>query len=506
MAKVIFEKIRKHYLIILLTLFLSIGFWILNYNITLPFSGVLYWDYARHFQAANIDSPYMLPLLIKLYSFVFGTSALAFGYINFLFFTITMVVLYAIIYPLYGKISALLGVVMFCALPVQAKFFEHLDYHLVVIMLFSFLILSLTYWQRIQTNKHLYLSGIFLGMMLMAQFESVILAASLMLASFCVKEFRILWCKPAFYLSLVIAFCFVVPFLIWQVQHQWLTLRYLLNSNGTPLDFSGFISSIWDYLGSVGLFMLLIIAVLIRTRWLKGLESNSQFFFYLWLFIFVLLSFMFMHNPILHTTLISANYALFLFLSATSYRLFPKLTIISTLLSLLVSLVYMTLNMIVSYSNNYLSFTPLIQPMVKAHTLIISNVSPFDNSPSWFSITLKDQPPVFALQDEKINFHNKGNSAVYLWQPPLKQLITEPKWQEVLVLTNTSALPARLQPYLHCQSPIPLTITIDVVYSIQQLLKTGKHKEDLTIYAHPCSIKPQHTYPHPPPRIREGED
>lgn len=481
-----FYKLVKHKWFYIIISILLLGFWGLNYFVTLPFPGVLYWDYARHFQLSYLDSPFVLPLFIKLYSVLFGASALAFGYIKYLLMVATGAIVYAIGQKISGKKAALLCLLMFFSLPIMQKFFEHLDYHLLVIFLSSVILYFIASWHKTKARLNLYLGGVCLGLLLMTQFDSTFFVVSLMLASLCVSSYRKLWKLPAFYVSLILAGLVVIPFVVWQFNHNWLTLRYLSTSNNSGYDFSGFLSSLIDYIGSIALYFILMMAVLWKKGGLKHFTASSRFFFYVWLFCTLLFNVVFMHNAIRHTVLISANMALFLFLASDVYEVFPKATILVLVINGLITIGLITTNMTLMYQNNYLSFAKLLNPLIDKQTLVISNVTPFDNAPSYFSIMLKGQPEIYALKNAHLNLHNKGNPGVYLWQPTLKILMKEKPWHKVLFLTNEQTVPARLQAYVQCAKPRIITLDYRSQRSFRALMTHGWLNMHNTLYAYQC--------------------
>jgi hypothetical protein len=479
--------LKKHAFAYAILGFLALGFAILNAHMALPFPGVLYWDYARHFSLGYIDSPFGLPLFIKSYSFIFGYGPAAFGYINFLLFLLTSLFMYLGANALYDTKAARLVLIMSMALPVISKFFEHLDYHLLAIATFTASTLLISAAVKTGKKAYMLLAGISLGWMLVSQFECVILAGTLFIAMLCIKEYRALWRWPVTYVALGVSVLFVLPFVLWQWQHHFITLTFLKSSNagGLGFDIPGFFSAVNDYIGSIALFFILFLVALFRFP----KEAVVRFFFLLFILLALALNFMFMHNPILHTTLISANIVLFFFLAGSVYKNFPRFTWGMTIVSLLVTVIFVPLNLILQYHTfNYLSFGKLLTPLIQSNTVIISNVVPYDNAPSYFSIELPGQPDVFALQEVPVNYNHKGNAAVYFWQPSLTDLQKTRQADPIVFLNNAATLPVTVQKVATCKAPIRLQSSFEKVNNISDFLHQGFQQGSSVIYAFECKF------------------
>jgi len=479
------KHFKQHSLIYLILFAQLIIYWGINRSTPLPISGALYWDYARHLQFAYLDSPYMLPLIIKGYSLLFGTSAFAFAFLKFIFIIIITALIYATSYSGYGRKAALMSVVFFLILP--ANLYDHLSYHSAVTLFIACVLFCFTRWHATKRNIYIYFGGIFLGALLMTQFESILFVTSLAVTSLLVRSYRTIWRQPAFYLSLGIATLFILPFLAWQFSHHWITFTFLSASHNTNLSIGGFFRALLENIGDLGLFFFALPPLLIKLYRQCKLDDDSLLFFYLWLFYSLLLAVAFYDSSVRHDCFAGANVALSIFLGIYLLKSFPRYTLIAIVITAILYIAYLIINIYPLNKSQYAKIIPLAQPLIQAKTLVIADLSPADGMASWFAMQLLHQPEVYAYKPAKLELNHNGNPAVYLWQPSLANLLAQKTWSNIVVLTMSTALPPSLRKHLQCKKPLSLHTTIHRADSIGQFLSHGTHKKHLQIYAHQCN-------------------
>lgn len=481
--------LAKHKIIYLLLLMQLIVYFCINLTSPLPIGGTLYWDYGRHLQPAYLDSPYMTAVIIKLYSSIFGSSVLAYKFLKYLIAIIINGLIYLIGCQVYTRKQALIGSALYLLL--SASLYDSMNYHTVVVLLSACLLFCLVHWKNTGSNTSIYIGGIFLGMLLMSEFEAYFYILALSLATFVVPTYRKLWQTSACYLAIILALLFTAPFIIWEVKHHWITFYFLESTHTTGLTLKNFLRAIVENIGTLGLFSLVIPALYFILKKHRELDDHSRFFFYIWLFYSLILACAFSDSRVRHNAFSGANITLALFLGAHFFRKLPKIAAAVVTITTIAYCGYFYVNTYFRTNRSYTNILPQVQALVTNKTVVIANINRKDLSPAWFSLSLKNQPNVYAYIPSNNSLTHIGNPAVYIWQPPLHELLSNKKWDNVLFLSLSKTMPIELSRQLICQQPKHLTTTYKNIHHVFNYFLHGASIRHFAIYAHQCKINTQ---------------
>lgn len=484
------NTLKQHRALALLLIILAIAFTLINFTHQTT-ADVIYWNYARHFHFAYLDSPYMFPLLSKSYMSIFGYSLMSYLYLKFFMLAVIVTCVYFCAYLLGNTRTGFFAALIFICIP--SHFFIDASYHGSVIFFIALSLLCLILWHKKQKNIYLYLLGLCLGGVIMSQFEGFLFCFSLLIASFIVPCYKKMWSEKHTYFALIFTLLITIPFVYREIQLHWLTIHYLFSSHKEAQSLKTLAKALLENIGFINVFAVLFIATLIKLRGKQAWHSPEALF--LWLFIgySVLLNVFFPSVRVRHQDYTGANVPLAIFLGYYATNLCPKLTKVLVVLAAILFIPYETINVYFIKQPTqlvYQSILPKIATLTNKDTIIITHLPDYDISPSWFSIRLTHQPEVYALQDPHLNLNRVGNPAVYrIWQTKLKTLLQHHPHQPVLFLNQAKALPQQLKAQLDCKHLTPLNASVQEGGSLNLFLLHGTHKVSMVVYAHQCKLK-----------------
>jgi len=209
-----------------------------------------YYVYSNHLAGGYIDHGPVVAFLIKIFTAVFGETGFGIrsGSVFLLMF------LGFILYKFGEKyFSQVTGVVL--SLSVITNVLFHTNSVVMTpdapLAFFSFLFI-ISYYLGFFHNKGFFIpAGIFLGLSLLSKISALFPALGVFLFPLLIKSHQKVFKEKYYYLSFVIAFIILSPFIIWNFQNDWAFVRY----QGTHIMEAGSIKTFSELWAGVGILL-----------------------------------------------------------------------------------------------------------------------------------------------------------------------------------------------------------------------------------------------------------
>jgi len=217
---------KNAYLIILsLTIFSAI------YNAFLPLHGdeAYYWVWSHHLQAGYFDHPPMIAFLIHLTNYI-SQAEWGIRLVNVFSMSISAIYIFKLTNEISDEKTALNSILIFCSV-----ILVHAGYILTTtdapLILFWTLTLYYSYKAFFYNKTKDYIfAGIFLGFMMLSKYTAILFVLFLILFVL-IKKREILKNKN-FYLAIFISFIIVLPMVLWNYKHDWISFAFQLTYRG----------------------------------------------------------------------------------------------------------------------------------------------------------------------------------------------------------------------------------------------------------------------------------
>ncbi|HHT0592211.1 TPA: ArnT family glycosyltransferase [Legionella anisa] len=218
------QKVTKPFLII------YIGFLFLATFFIVPtITSFYYYAWGKHLAWSYFDGPPMIAYLFHISRAVFGETFFSINIIGFLCLIAGAYYIYRIGCLLHDQRTGLISALIWVALPTTTEsIFVRVLYDAPLNL---FTILSFFYFARYISSKRIldiYLCALFVGAMLLSKYTAVVSVIGLLLYVVFSKQ-RQLFKSIHFYLASLVIILMVVPVIYWNVNHDWISITYLLN-------------------------------------------------------------------------------------------------------------------------------------------------------------------------------------------------------------------------------------------------------------------------------------
>lgn len=240
-------------------------------NATLPLhpDETYYWLWSRHLGLSYYDHPAMVAYFIKATT-LFSCAPFWVRLSGVITALIASVLIWKLAKQMFDSEAAASGsVLMLNAYPLMMS-----GTVIITPDVPSFLFCSLAAyyaWQVFRTQKaaYWYVTGLFFGLSLLSKYTSVLFACCLFLFMILTDERK--WLKTAHpYLAGLLASLFVLPILIWNNSHDWVSLKFQMGHGLGGNVYS--LSRVAEYIGG----QMLVIGPL---GWLAGMWAAAAFLF-----------------------------------------------------------------------------------------------------------------------------------------------------------------------------------------------------------------------------------
>ncbi|MBA3024884.1 MAG: glycosyltransferase family 39 protein [Sulfurimonas sp.] len=261
------------------SIILLLAFFSTLYNSFIPLHGdeAYYWMWSYHLQSGYYDHPPMIAYLIYLTNFI-SESEWGVRLVNVFSFSIAALYIFKLTSDMFDEQTALNAVIIF-----SSVILVHAGYIITTpdSPLILFWTLSLYYsYKALFYGKwsHYILAGFMLGFMMISKYTSILLITSILF--FILLRKRDILFNIKFYTAVFIAIIVVLPMLLWNYQHDWISFNFQLD-HGSSNTYEISLSSAIEYIGGQfvvfsPLFAALLFFFLVKDK--LYFKENKLFF------------------------------------------------------------------------------------------------------------------------------------------------------------------------------------------------------------------------------------
>ena len=202
-----------------------------------------YISLSKHLAFGYVDVPPLMPFCMVIMRFFFGESLFAIHILPAIFGAATLVITREIVKKLGGKLFAqTLTLLCLTLAPITISHFSRILYDCFDHLFWALCLYSLVSLITSKNKKYWIYFGIFAGLGLMSKFGMLWLGFGVFLAMIFTPE-RKYFAAWQFWLGGIIALLILSPYLVWIVEHQFLTIEYLVKyaQSTAPLTIWNFI-------------------------------------------------------------------------------------------------------------------------------------------------------------------------------------------------------------------------------------------------------------------------
>ncbi|MDA8169610.1 MAG: glycosyltransferase family 39 protein [Nitrospiraceae bacterium] len=265
-------------------------YYILNGNLELSGDEAHYWEWSRRLDVSYYSKGPLIAYIIRLGTMLFGNTELGVRFFAPLMSLGGSLILYRLGSLLYDEETGIYSAIVFQLIPLFSAF----GVIMTIDAPFTFLwIASLLVFYRAVSLKRLpewLLLGFFVGLGILAKFTMAFFMLSVLLFLIASKDDRGELLSPRPYLGLFVSLLMMVPMVLWNIDHNWVTFRHNLNHADLEAGFRVSLPSLAEFVGSqVGavtpLLFLTMLYALVKTR----KEDRFSFWFAMPTLVFFLL-------------------------------------------------------------------------------------------------------------------------------------------------------------------------------------------------------------------------
>jgi len=201
------------------------------YNAFLPLHGdeAYYWVWSHHLQAGYFDHPPMIAFMIHSSNYI-SQAEWGVRLVNVFCMSISALYIFKFTKEIFDEKTALDAILIFCSI-----ILVHAGYILTTTdaPLILFWTLSLYYSYKAffyNSQKDYILAGVFLGFMMLSKYTAILFVAFLIL--FVIIKKRQILKNKNFYLAVLISFIIVLPMVLWNYRHEWISFAFQLKYRG----------------------------------------------------------------------------------------------------------------------------------------------------------------------------------------------------------------------------------------------------------------------------------
>ncbi len=253
---------------------------------------VYYWGWAQSFELGYFSKPPMIAWLIMLTTSIFGDGEIATKVGSIFVYPLTSSIIYLIAIRLFNDNKiAFYSALSFLTLPAISMSSIIISTDVVLLLFWS---LSIYFFLKAideEQRKYWLLAGFFAGCGMLSKYNMVFFLISAILVLILDKNYRKVFKKIDFYISIVVAFIVFIPNLYWQFTHDFISFAHTKEISQVEKDLFHF-DKMLEFLGSqLGVFGLVLFPVMLFLLFkFKTIFSDKSLKF---LYLFVIPYFLF---------------------------------------------------------------------------------------------------------------------------------------------------------------------------------------------------------------------
>lgn len=267
------EKATKPFLIIYISFLFLATFFIVP-----TITSFYYYAWGKHLAWSYFDGPPMIAYFFHISQAIFGNTYFSINSVGFLCLIVGAYYIYKIGCLLGDQRTGLISALIWVALPTTTEsIFVRVLYDAPLNL---FTILSFYYFACYISSKrilNLYLCALFIGAMILSKYTAVVSVLGLLLYVLFSKQ-RQLFKSVHFYLASFIIILMVSPVIYWNINHNWISITYLLNFHSQTQSNTTIAHCLFELLGALVLnysvFLLLAVFGWFKYQQAKNTSKN----------------------------------------------------------------------------------------------------------------------------------------------------------------------------------------------------------------------------------------
>ncbi len=255
------------------------------YNFLLPLhpDEAYYWLWSRYIDWSYYDHPAMIAWMLRLFA-VFGDSEGAVRLCTVFCMTGAGYALCMLAYRIAGEKAGWITFISFAVLPATAMGYVFVTPDSPLILFWCAALYSGYLAVQNYGNRYYILTGVFIALMITSKYTAVLFPVSIF---FYILFFdRKLFFNKYMWLACLIGACGVLPILIWNMQHDWISVRFQYQ-HGTSSGFKILWDEFFILLGGIQLLPTPLFAFIIYKAgfYFKGFRKDKWFQYLMVLFL-----------------------------------------------------------------------------------------------------------------------------------------------------------------------------------------------------------------------------
>ncbi|STY28872.1 dolichol monophosphate mannose synthase [Legionella wadsworthii] len=237
-----------------------------------------YYAWGKHLAWSYFDGPPMIAYFFHASQLLFGNTYFSINIIGFLCLMLGGFFIYKTGCLMHNERTGFISALIWIALPTTTEsIFVRVLYDAPLNL---FTILSVYYFARHISSKRvldLYLCALFLGAMILSKYTAVVTVAGLFFYVIFSQQ-RQLFKSVHFYLACLLIILIVSPVIYWNINHNWISITYLLNFHSQTQNNTTVLHSFLELLGSLivnySVFLILSLWGLYQYQQIKNSDNN----------------------------------------------------------------------------------------------------------------------------------------------------------------------------------------------------------------------------------------
>lgn len=244
-----------------------------------------YWVWSQHPDICYYSKGPLVAWVIMLGRWLFGDTVLAIRFFSPLLSLATGLILFQLARRLFDARTAFLSIVVVATVPIfqiggMLMTIDPLSVNL-------WMLAALAFWAAAQTGRLMTWAGagLAIGVGALAKYTNLMELVSFGLALALIREYRRHLRTPGPWVMLILSLLCLVPVLVWNAQHEWVTVRHLIHRGSLhkaptfqPSQFVAFLGS--QAMVMFPLYFAGMIWALCRREW-RGAGARANAFRYL---------------------------------------------------------------------------------------------------------------------------------------------------------------------------------------------------------------------------------
>ncbi|MDO8953556.1 MAG: glycosyltransferase family 39 protein [Gammaproteobacteria bacterium] len=189
-----------------------------------------YWEWSRHLALSYYDGPPLIAYAIRAFTSVFGTSLFALNLVGLLSVALSSFFIYKITELLADKKTAWLAAALWFTAPfVNQELLARVTYDNLLNLFWVSSLYYLVRYIRFQKSLDCYKFACSAGLMLLSKYTGLVLLMAVLVFFISQPKLRGIFKTKQFYLAIIIILLMLSPIFIWNIQHDWLSIKYQMN-------------------------------------------------------------------------------------------------------------------------------------------------------------------------------------------------------------------------------------------------------------------------------------